>query len=533
MSRNKSSLIGGVAILSIAGILTKVIGMFFRVPLTNTIGSSGLGVFTTVYNNYTLLLTVSTAGIPVGISRLVSESVSQHKNKQAKSILRTAVILLSIVGLLFTVLLIAFARPIAARIATEQEYIGFVVIAPSILIVSLMSAFRGYMQGRQYMVPTAISQLLEAIAKVVISFPLAIIGLRTSSIYAAAGALLGITIGEAIAFVYMVIMYIVKYKSFHADKAEDAGDITSFSVHAKQLISIALPITIGSMIVPLSGTIDTILVRSRLVAAGFTEDKAVSLLGLLNGSTLSLVNLPTVLATAVCISLVPIISVARLEKRTSDMHAYSTLGLRLASLIGFPCMIGMSMLATPIIKLLYNLPMEEILVTGEILSISALTILFFCQVQATTGILQGAGLQKIPMYSLVFGVGVKIILDYILIGIPSINIFGSPIASIVCYGISFFVNLYFIIRKTDLKMDWSSVLLRPGAATLGMAAVVLIAMQVLNMNSRLFTLLTVAIGGMVYVYLVFACKVLKREDMDQIPGGDKLEKLMIKLHVWH
>lgn len=532
MSRKKNSLIGGVAILSIAGILTKIIGMFFRVPLTNTIGSSGLGVFTTVYNNYTLLLTVSTAGIPVGISRLVSESVSQRKNKQAKAILRTAVILLAIVGVLFTALLMAFARPIASRIATEQEYIGFMVIAPSILLVSLMSAFRGYMQGREYMVPTAISQLVEAIAKVVISFPLAIIGLRTSSIHAAAGALLGITIGEALAFLYMVAMYIAKNKSFHMDQAEDAGDITSFRVHAKQLISIALPITIGSMIVPLSGTIDTILVRSRLVVAGYSEEMAVSLLGLLNGSTLSLVNLPTVLATAVCISLVPIISVARLEKRTADMHAYSTLGLRLASLIGFPCMLGMSMLATPIIKLLYNLPMDEIVLTGEILSISSLTILFFCQVQATTGILQGAGLQKIPMYSLVSGVVVKIILDYILIGMPSFHIFGSPIASIICYGISFGINIYFIVRKTGLKMDWGSVLLRPGAATLGMGIVVLIAMQVFNMDSKLFTLLTVGIGGFVYICLVFAFKVLKQEDMEQIPGGDKLEKLMIKLHVW-
>ena len=550
MSQKQSKLVSGVAILSLAGIISKIIGMVFRIPLTNTIGSAGLGVYTTVYNNYILLLTVSTAGIPVGISRLVAESVSQHKHKQAKAILRTALLLLAGIGLLLTILLIFFSKTIAVKIATEPEYIGFIAIAPSILLVSLMSAFRGYMQGRENMMPTAISQLIEQLAKVIISFPLATIGLKTSSIHAAAGALLGITIGEALALLYMVAVYLQKRKTFYGNhaaygnasehgKSVESGSIVaeisetaSFGALAKQLAVIALPITVGSMIVPLSGSVDTILVRFRLIVAGFTGEAAVSLLGLLHGSALSLVNVPTVLATAVCIGLVPVISVARIENRVSDMHEVSRLGLRIASLISLPCTIGLSMLATPIIRLLFKLPAEEIIQTGEMLSISALTIFFFTHVQATTGILQGAGMQQVPMYSLVAGVAMKIILDYVLIAIPSINIYGSPIASIVCYGVSMMINYGWIFAKTGMKMDWGGVVFRPGAATLGMGIAVLLAMRVFDLGRGINTLIVVFIGVFIYIVLAFVVGALKREDMETIPGGKQIEKLMLKLRVW-
>jgi len=382
------------------------------------------------------------------------------------------------------------------------------------------------------MVPTAVSQLIEQVAKVLISFPLAAQGLRTSAVHAAAGALLGITIGEALALLYMATVYLRKRKTLYENAAEESSEVAPFGALAKQLAVIALPITVGSMIVPLSGSIDTILVRSRLVVAGFSRETAVSLLGLLHGSALSLVNVPTVLATAICIGLVPIISVARLENRVSDMHEISNLGLRVASLISLPCMIGLSMLATPIIRLLFRLPAEEIILTGEILSVSALTILFFTHVQATTGILQGAGMQQVPMYSLVAGVAMKIILDYVLIAIPSVNIYGSPIASIACYGISMAVNYYWIFRKIGMKLDWGGVLVRPGAATLGMAVVVLLAMRMFDLGRGANTLIVVLIGVIVYVVLAFVFGAIRREDMETVPGGKKVERALLKLGVW-
>lgn len=533
MSQKKKTLVSGVAILGIAGILSKVIGMFFRIPLTNMIGAGGMGIYTAVYQAYTLLLTISTAGIPVAISRLVSENVTLGKYRQARHILRTALWLLLAVGLVLSLLLIAVARPLSVATGDAETTLGYMAIAPSILIVSLMSAIRGYMQGRSRMLPTAISQVIEQLGKVAISFPLAALGMRTHGVvYAAAGALLGISIGEGVALLYMTVVYFRRKREFIADEQGDTHALMPTKEIVRQLIVIAIPIIIGSMIVPVAGTVDSAMIRLRLIAAGFDEVLARETYGLL-GSVISLINIPTVLATAVCISLVPIISAARIEKRYESMHETSRLGLRLASLIGFPCAVGMSLLSRQIIMLLYpKLLPEQIVVAGNILSISAWSIILFTHVQATTGILQGAGMQKVPMYSLVIGVLFKVVLNYTLVAIPWLNIKGAPIASIVCYGVSFAINIGWIVKKTGMRINWGDILVRPGLATLGMGGGVALAMMVLDMSKRRSTILAVLAGVLVYVVLVFAFGALRREDMEQIPGGNKLEKLLVKLHIW-
>lgn len=534
MSQKKRTLIGGVAVLSIAGMLSKVIGMFFRIPLANMIESSGMGIYQAVYPTYTMLLTISTAGIPVAISRLVSESVTLSRDRQARAILRTAVILLAAIGAFLTVLLIAFARPLAARTGDPAAAIGFVAIAPSILVVSLISALRGYMQGRGRMTPTAISQLIEQIAKVIISFPLAAYLMRTQGvIMAATGALLGITIGECCALLYMFIVYKLRRREFAAAEALDHGTPPSGRTLAGQMLRIAVPITIGSMIVPLAGFIDSAMIRVRLIEAGFLPEMARSLYGLLSGFVLPLVNVPTMLATAICIGLVPAISAARIRRDAAEMQETSRLGLRLSSLIGMPCAVGMSMLAAPIIQLIYpSLPPDELAIAGRILSLSAWTIVLFTHVQGSTGILQGAGMHKIPVYSLVIGVVLKVTLNYLLIGIPRVNIIGAPIASITCYAVSMLINILWIVRKTGMRFDWGSIVIRPGLATGGMALAVLLITQVMDMSRKRGTLLAIAVGVAVYVLLIFVLGALRQEDMAQIPGGSKLERLMIRLRIW-
>ena len=217
---------------------------------------------------------------------------------------------------------------------------------------------------------------------------------------AAAGALFGITLGEGLALLFMIAAYAFNRRRVSPSTLQDASGeqaAESFGALAKKLVRIAIPITIGSSIVPLASYIDSAMIRLRLMRAGFSVEEARSLYGLLSGSALSLINVPTVLATAVCIGLVPAISAARIQRRTEEVHDLSRLGLRLGSLIGLPCGVGMSMLSVEIIRLLYpRLPENEIIITGSILSLSALTIFFFTQVQATTGILQGVGLQRIP-----------------------------------------------------------------------------------------------------------------------------------------
>lgn len=533
MSQRKKTLVGGVAILGVAGIITKVIGMFFRIPLTNQIGLDGMGVYQTVYPTYTMLLTISTAGIPVAISRMVSERVALRQYREARALLMTALRLLTVIGAALTLILIAISGPLSRWVGDAEAGIGYICIAPSILLVSVMSALRGYMQGRSSMTPTAVSQLIEQVVKVGLSLPLATYGLRFGLAYASAGAFVGVTVSEGLALLFMFIVYSRRRRAIADEAAQDRHEPVSARPLVRQIIRIAVPITIGSMLVPLSGFIDSAMIRQRLYAAGFGAEEARVLYGALSGVAVSLVNVPTVLATAVCISLVPLISAARVGKRLDEMHATSQLGLRLGSLLGMPCAVGMSLLATPILTLLYpKLTTDEIALSSQILSLSALTIFFFTQVQATTGILQGAGLQKVPMYTLVLGVICKVALNYTLIAIPSINIQGGPLASLACYFVSMLVNVVWIVRKTGLSIDWGSALLRPAGATAGMGAAVYLLTQALDMSRRHNALLAVAVGVLVYVVLVFLLGALRRDDLEIIPGGRKLEKLMIKLRVW-
>lgn len=533
MKEKKTTLVGGVAVLGIAGLLSKVIGMFFRIPLTNLIGSGGLGIYQAVYPTYSLLLTLSTAGIPVAISRMVAESVTLGRHKNAKAILVVALRLLVAIGLLFTLLVLLLNKTLAARMGDPEAAVGFVAIAPAVLLVTVMSAFRGFLQGHSDMKPTAISQLIEQLAKVALSLPLAVAGLRRGVAFAAAGALLGITLGEGMALVFMAFAYLRSKKRYQRETDEDETPPEGGRALARRLVQIAVPITIGSSIVPLAGYIDSAMIRLRLMAAGFPLETARSLYGLLSGSAISLINVPTVLATAVCIGLVPAISAARIRRDRVEMRQTSLLGLRLGSLIGFPCGVGMSMLSLEIIRLLYPLlPADEIAVTGKILSLSALTIFFFTQVQATTGILQGAGLQRIPMFSLVAGVCCKVALNYVLIAIPSINIYGAPLASITCYAVSMAINFWWVIRKVGVRMDWGAVLLRPAAATAGMALTVQGYRMLTGMTRRLDAVVAVALGGLVYLALIFALGALKRDDMEMIPGGRKMERLLTRLRLW-
>ena len=192
----------------------------------------------------------------------------------------------------------------------------------------------------------------------------------------------------------------------------------------------------------------------------------------------------------------------------------------------------MSLLSTEIINLLYTIPRDEIMTTGRILSLSALTILPFTMVQATTGVLQGMGKQKIPMYSLVLGVACKVVLNYILVAIPHLNVFGAPVSSMVCYTVSTAINLWYIAAKLHIRLDWGELLVRPGAATAGMAVVVFGVTKVLNMQRRANTIVAVLVGVAVYAVLALAVGAIRQSDVAHIPGGRKLEKLMRKLRLW-
>ena len=513
MAKQTKSIVGGMTVLGMTGIICKLVGVLFSIPLTWLIGTDGLGIFQSVFPTYNLLLTVSSAGLPVAISRMVSYCLAKDDPRNARRVFRVALWLLASLGCICTLVMLIGSHQLTILVDEPQAQLGFQVIAPCVALVCVLSAFRGFMQGQQNMVPTAISQLIEQVGKVFVSLPLAYMGSRISMAHGAAGALLGITMVEALALLYMIILYFRRSATFTSiPQLSDEAPIATTTL-GKRLMAISIPITISACIVPLAQFVDSTMLISRLMDAGIAREEARPLYGLFTGMVIRLINVPTALALSISMSLVPAISAAKALEDYDGISRQSDLGLRFAFLIGFPCSIGMSLLSKPIISFFYQetLTAAELQVSSQLLAMSSLTVVLFTVVQATSSILQGLHKQRIPMYTLIAGVACKIALNYILVGIPGINIHGAPIASIVCYSVSMIPNLYFVLKYGKMKFNWMGWLVRPGIATAAMGVVVYALRELLPMN-RLLTLAEIAIGVAVYIAVALAVKAVSIND---------------------
>ncbi len=513
MSNTQKSIVGGMTVLSIVGLICKIVGALYRIPLAWLIGDEGMGTYQLVFPTYNMLLTISSAGLPVAISRMVSFSLAKDDPHNAKRVFKMAMCLLAALGFISMLLMIVMSPSLAVRSGDVSTQPGFVAIAPALLLVCIMSALRGFMQGQQNMVPTAISQLIEQVGKVFVALPLAWWGMRVSVAYAAAGVLLGTSIAEGAALVYMLYVYRKQKKRF--DLREQNPDEPPMPARTlmQRLLSLSIPITLGACIVPIAGFIDSGLLLNRLVDAGIERSAALGLYGRYSGYVLTLINVPTALATAIAMSLVPSISGAMARGDGHQIRRQSALGLRLAFVVGLPCSVGMSMLSRQCLDLIYHFNTPEALqTTANLLSISSMTIVLFTVVQATSGILQGLRKQRIPMYTLMVGVAVKVFLNYTLIGMPKINIYGAPVASLTCYTLSMLPNLYFVYKYTGMKPDVMNVFGKPLAATALMAVVLYGSVRILP-DSGVWTLIQIAIAVAAYAAAAVLVGAITKEDL--------------------
>ncbi len=519
MTRTQKSILGGVTILGLSGLIGKVVGVLFRIPLAHITGEGGVGTYQLVFPTYALLLTISSAGLPVAISRMVAHCLAKDDPYNAKRVFQGALYMLIALGLVSTIVLVAGSGFISESIIKDPETkLGFIAIAPSLFLVCVMSAFRGFMQGQQDMVPTAISQLIEQVGKVAVALPLAAWGMGISIAHAAAGALLGTSIAEGIALVYIMILYARRKKNLDGHLQDASQPPIAMKTLMKRLAVNAIPITLGASIVPLAGFVDSAMLVSRLQAIGFTLDRARDLYGLYAGLVINLINVPTAFSIALGMSLVPAISGHYARQDFEGVARQSGLGIRLSFLIGFPCSLGLSILAEPLLHFFYGsgkFSPESISLAAEYLAVSGLTVVIFILVQSTSSILQGMRKQRIPMYTLMAGVAFKILLNYTLVGIPSINIHGAPISSLVCYTVSMVPNVYYVLKYGHMTFDWTGFVLRPALATAAMSLVIWAGRELLP-SGRSVTILLVVIGIAVYAAAVFLFKAVTPEDLSAL-----------------
>lgn len=529
--KTKDSFLKGAFILGMAGILVKIMGAFFRIPLGNLIGSEGMAYYQAAYPVYTLFLTLATAGFPTALAKLVSEKNAIGDHKGAHKIFKVSYTVLFMTGILaFLVFFFGSDFIVNNLMGNPGAKSAMLAIAPALIFVPLMSSYRGYFQGQRDMNKIAISQIAEQLFRVILGIGLAYFLMQSyGPELGAAGAIMGATIGAVASILYLIFAYIKgsKQRKIDIKNSKHFRDESVMTV-LKKLLVVAIPITIGASVMPLVNMIDSIIVVKRLVVAGFTENQALSLFGQLTGMATSIINLPSVITVAMSMSLVPAISEAFALGNKAKARKDTKSAIKVTLLIVLPCAFGMASLATPIMQLLY--PKEPTSV-GTILLFLTPCVVLLGLIQSMNGILQGMGKPMIPVIALVIGMIFKIIISYTLTAIPSINVLGSAIGTVSAYLIAVLIELACIKKAMGVKFSYKEFIIKPLITVITMFVSVKFSYTFIAgiIGGKLATLVSIAIGGLVYGVVLIGIGGINKDEILTMPKGNKIYTVLRKL----
>ena len=531
MKKRQNSFVQGAAVLGIAGLIVKIIGAIFRIPFANAVGPEGAAYYDAAYPYYSFLLVISSSGLPTAISKQVSEYMALGNRRAAKEILNVSLVLLAAIGVVTSLAMFFGANVFAAITSLEKTVYSFRALAPSLLFVSVMCAYRGYLQGMQRMAGTALSQIVEQVGKLAIGLTLAIKLLDKGPEYAAMGALIGVSISEFLALAVVFFFYMHRKKAFDAKLGPAREEPAGFGPVAKRLLLVAIPITIGASISPLTGMVDSALINRTLMSLGYTEQASSTAYSLLRTYVTTLINMPGVLTMALAMSLVPAISARMSRQDFAGVRHASRMGLKLALIIGMPCAVGLFVLAQPILHMLYpKLTSGELALAVDLMHTASLGVIFLSMVQSMTGVIQGLGRQMVPVLNLFIGFVLKVVTMLILMRIPSINIQGAAVSTVICYAFAGIADTIYMMRRTKLPLRAFDLFGKPIVASLAMGGVVYIIYGFIAKggHENLATLFSVVIGVCVYALLIIVLRMFSAEELDFIPGGSKLRAIMYK-----
>jgi len=537
----KKSFLKGAIILAAAGLLAKVIGAAFRIPLAYVVGAEGMGLYQMAFPIYTFLLVASTSGLPVAISKMVSERVAQNNRKAAHQVFAVALRMLFWMGLGSAVILAIMSYPLARLIGNPQAFYSILAISPALFFVAIMASFRGYFQGLQIMSPTAFSQLVEQFGRLAIGLVLAALLMGYGVEFGAAGAILGVTISSIFAVVFLVLTYyfhIVRFRGDHNLRAVNRFEPGNKLI-AKSIIKIALPVTIGASVMPLVNLADKFMVVNILTSTYrgpnsgfFTVSEATGLYGLLTAFVNPLANMPSLFTIALAMSLVPAISESYVLRDKGAIGKKVTAGLRVMTMLALPASLGMFVLAEPIIAFLYRaLSPAEIQNAAQILKISALGIFFLGLIQTLTAVLQGISRILVPVRNLFIGAIIKLALTFFLVRVPELNVMGAAIGTVVCYLIAAILNFWEVKKSIALTSRIRDIFLRPAIAASTMAVFVHFAFYFMNYvitNQHIVLFLAIFIGSVIYILSLFIVGAIHKEDLELMPGGKIIRRVLTK-----
>jgi len=552
----KQTFLHGAALLAMATAVVKVIGALYKLPLKMVIGDEGYSYFSTAYDIYTVLLLIATAGLPVAMSRMISQASSLGNRNQVKRVYNSARALFFAIGAAGTLLMMLFCRSLAAALEQPDAWFAIVCLGPCAFLMGIISTYRGFFQGQGNMIPTSVSQVLEAIIKLVVGLVAAVVLLHfTGSIpLAAGGAILGVTLSCLVSVFYLFAVY----RKASVELGGDEGAVTSYAQTTKQLLAIAVPITIGAAGLQLLTVVETSLYMDRLIGLletnrllsplaevleaevlaanpqGLTAQEkyskvAANFNGIYNmGKTIY--NMPNAFITPITVSIIPAITSQITLSNHKGVKSTEESAARVTALLSLPCAVGLMVLAEPIMALLGGYTGEKLVLAAQLMALLGVSVFLHAIVLLTNAIMQAHGHAGIPVVNMLCSGVVRLLVVYILTGNPAIGILGVPMGTALCNLCIAALNLLAIRRAIPQKPAIVSNLLRPLVPVLAMCAVawgVWQGIQAVGITSRVL-LCGVPIGaaGATYLILAVVLKAITREDCLLLPKGEKLARLL-------
>ena len=523
----KQNFLYGTAMLAMATAIVKIIGAIYKIPLNAIIGKQGFSYYSTAYEIYNVLLMISTAGLPVAMSRMISQASSLGHYNQVRRIFSTARTLFLTLGITGSLLMTLFCRQLAAFQNQPDAWAAIGCLGPCVLLICIMSTFRGFFQGQRNMLPTSVSQVIEAVVKLIVGMAaaVAILYFTKSVSLAAGGAILGVTVSCLVSAMYLY----GRFRKNFAEMPESQEAAESFGRTAKQLLAIAIPITIGSAGLQILTMMETKIYMGQLLGLGYTQLEADSMKGIYNMSQ-TIYNMPCAFITPITISIIPAITANLTLKDFTGAKATEESAVRVMGLICMPCAFGLAALAGPVTSLLGGYKGDDLALSTALMTIMGFNIMFNAIVLLTNAMMQAHGHAVVPVINMFISGFLRLIVVYILTGNRDIGIIGTPIGAMLCFLCITVLNVLSMRRVLENPPAIIKNLLRPflAAAIMGVCVYgALLGLKGMGMDSRLVLCgLPLVIGVVVYGVAAIGLKAITRADCMLLPKGEKIAKIL-------
>lgn len=521
-------------ILAATSLIVRLIGFFYRIPLVRMLGTEGMGYYSSAFEIYSYMLVISSYALPSALSKIISKKLAMKRYREAHQIFRSAILLGLLIGLISSSILYFAAEPLSVLVGSEGGAMGFRALAPSMLLFTFLAVFRGYFQGHNTMVPTAISQIVEQVFNATFSLSLAAFFMRETIQKGAAGGTLGTAFGVGAGLVFMIVIYVFARPSIHKRLRRDhtavelPGVLTSWQI----IYMTAIPMMIGSSIYNLSNIVDMVLFQRGLLSHGYQQAVVSSMYGVLASKYRLILTLPISIASALAAASIPSIAASMATKEYAMVKKKAAMAIKTVLMISIPSAYGLGVLAGPILLMLFG---DEGLADATLLMrIGAVSVIFFSVTGISTGILQGINKMYAPVLNSAIGIVFKIAAFIILIYVFDTGLIGAVVINVVFSFIVAIANVYSIQTTIKLKLDYKSTVVSPLIAGAIMSVVALathtMMMAATGINT-VATLLAISVAGLTYGVALLKFGGVTEEDLRILPMGNKIMKTAKKLRL--